>query len=120
MAAITPVPTNLANEPGCKQVLWETLTESDTATAIEMGAFPDRSVQVVGTFGGATVVLQGSNDGTNWVTLNDYQGNAISLTATGLKPIAEVTRYIRPSASGGTGQDVDVYVFQRGDHQKVR
>lgn len=119
MAAIEAVFDKLETEPGCRLILWETLTESDTATEVELGAFADRSVQVVGTFGGATVVVEGSNDGTNWVTLSDYQGTALSFTAAFLAPVAELTRFIRVSASGGTGQDLDIHLMCRGTHHKT-
>jgi hypothetical protein len=96
--------------------LWETLTSANAVgDSLEMTAWSDRSVQFVGTFDSATVVLQGSNDGTTWVTLTDPQGNAISKTAAGLEAISELTRYVRPSTSGGGGsQDIDVYLLVSG------
>lgn len=63
-----------------------------------------RSVQFTGTFGtGGTILLEGSNDGTNYVTLTDPQGNAISKTAAGIEAIEETTVYIRPRVSAGDG-----------------
>lgn len=116
MATITAVITNIdtANDLGY-EVFWETLTSADTVgSAVQLWGAADRSVHVVGTFGSATVVLQGSNDNSNWVTLTDPLGAAISFTTTGLKQVSEITRYIRPSTSGGDGtQDVDVYVLAR-------
>jgi hypothetical protein len=89
--------------------------DADTGTAIEMPQLSDRSVQFSGTFGTATVILQGSNNGTDWVTLADGQGNAISKTAAAIEQIAEFTRYIRPNTSGGGGGVViAVTVFGRG------
>lgn len=62
------------------------------------------TVQVTGTFGvGGTVVIEGSNDGTNYVTLNDAGGAALSLTAAGLKAIRELPAYIRPRVTAGDG-----------------
>lgn len=58
------------------------------------------TLQLTGTFGG-TVVLQGSNDGTNYFTLNDRNGNAISATSAGIFNIVNLPAYVRPS--GGTG-----------------
>ncbi len=115
MANITPVTTKPANNDKTSYTLWETLTSANAVgTAIEGPGSPDRSVQAVGTFDSATVVMQGSNDGTNWVTLTDPLGNAISFTATGLKQISELTRYIRPSTSGGGGsQDIDVHLLAK-------
>lgn len=80
---------------------------TDTYEAIEDPARADRSVQVFGAvgaagFNGCTVTIQGSNDGTNWATLTDPQGVAITFTASGFKQITEVSRFIRPSTSGAT------------------
>ena len=66
--------------------------------------YPDRSVQVSGTFGaGGTVVIEGSNNGTNWITLTDQLGTALSFTGADIAPIMEVTRYIRPRVTAGDG-----------------
>lgn len=64
-----------------------------------------KSVQFTGTFGAAaTITLEGSNDGSNWVVLTDPQGNSISKTAAAIEAIEEHTRYVRPKlASGGDG-----------------
>lgn len=113
-------PITRTDDPLTWIVVWEGLTASDTGepfdvTIVRGAGGPDRSVQVVGTFATDTVVIQGSNDGTNYATLTDPQGNAISFTATGLEQITEYTRLIRPSTSGGSG-DIDVYLVVRGRH----
>jgi len=94
-------------------VTWAALTSADAVgSSVEMPGSSDRSVQITGTFDSATVVLQGSNDGTNWVTLTDPQGNAISKTAAALEMVQELTRYIRPSTSGGgASQNVNVIML---------
>lgn len=85
-------------------VAWPLLTSGNSAgDALEMSAWSDRSVHFTGTFGSATAVLQGSNDNVNWVTLKNLQGTAITGTATYLMGVAEITRYMRPSTSGGDG-----------------
>lgn len=101
-------------------ILWETLTTTnDTGQALQMGGSTIRSVQITGTFGaGGTVVLEGSNDGTNYVTLTDPQGNALSKTAAGIEAIQEITRYIRPRVTAGDGTtdlDVTMLVVRRGN-----
>lgn len=113
MATISPVITRLdINGQRAFKVLWETVTENDTCAAVELGSHTDRSVQVTGTFGSATAIVQGSNDGTNYVGLNALDdGAAWSNTAAALQGVMEATRYIRPSASGGTGQDLDFTLF---------
>jgi len=72
------------------------------------------SIQGFGTWGGATLKLQGSNDGTNWVDLNDVTGTAIGLTADGAAEFSTAMVYIRPLATGGSGDDIDVYIALRG------
>ena len=96
--------------------LWETLTTADTASPVKVQNMQGLAgaVQVTGTFGSATVVLQVSNDGTNYVTLSDSTGAAISLTAAGMREFSTAARFLRPSVSGGTGDDLDVIVVLRG------
>jgi hypothetical protein len=89
------------------------LGNADTGVAIEMTDWSDRSVQVEGTFGAATVVIQGSNDGANFETLRDPQGVALSFTSSGLKQVLETTRFIRPASSGGTATAVTVTMVMR-------
>lgn len=74
---------------------------------VELPEWSDNCVQIVAnTTGSATCVIQGSNDGTNWGTLYDAQGTALSFTATGApKQIVERPRYIRPLLSGGGGTE---------------
>jgi hypothetical protein len=91
-------------------VAW-TLANAEAGDQLEMPGASDRSVQVSGTFGGATAVLQGSNDGVTWNTLTDPQGNALSFTAGGLEAVLELTRYVRPSVSGGDGTTSVAFVL---------
>jgi len=93
---------------------WTAIGNADTGTSVAMSSAADRSVQIEGTFGGATITVQGSNDGTNWQTLTDPQGNAISTTAAKLEQIEELTRYVRVISSGGTGTNVNVNMVFRG------
>lgn len=99
-----------------RKLYWENLTESDTAEEAELNNTEGviSSVQVTGTFGGATVVLQGSNDGINYFTLKDTAGNNISFTEAGGADFSVACLQIKPSASSGTGQDVDVTAILRG------
>lgn len=114
MATITP------NENGpigsARVVNWETMATGDTATAVTLqnleGAVA--CVQISGTFGGATVTFQASNDNTNWVTLKDISGTSVSVTAAGLVELSTSAVYVRPAISGGTSDDVDVVAVFRG------
>lgn len=94
---------------------WTAMGNADTGTSVPISSASDRSVQVEGTFGGATVTIQGSNDGTNYQTLTDPQGNALTWTsANRLEQIEEITRYVRAITSGGTGTSVTVTMLLRG------
>ena len=114
MATITEV----ASQPvsGVIKYTWETITESDTANYCVPGGTECLicSVQVVGTFGSASVAMQGSNDGTNWVSLNDLQGDAIAITSAGAAEFSTGMLYLRPFPSGGSSQDLDVFLVMRG------
>ena len=90
---------------------WLNVTEADSGSAINMSNDPDRTVQVVGDFTtGGEITMQGSNDGTEWASLHDPQGNAIVLSDASVKLIAENTVYIRPTATAGTAVAMDVIV----------
>lgn len=96
--------------------LWETLTETDSdGGPLDSATFSDKTVQVVGDFGsGGIVVLEGSNDGTNWETLSDAQGNALSFTSAGMEIVLENPFQIRPFVTDGISVDVDVYLCVKG------
>lgn len=114
MATVTPTTDSPV---GSATVLtWTALATGDTvvAHAVQNTKGAIGSVQATGTFGGATITLTGSNDGTNYVTLKDPSGTAISLTAAGAFEFSTAMLYIKPGISGGTGDDVDVIVAMRG------
>ena len=79
------------------------LAQGDTGGEITWLTYADRSVQVFGTFGGASVVIEGSNDGTNWAVLTDPQGNDLSISSAKIEQILEVCLFLRPRISGGDG-----------------
>lgn len=93
---------------------WTALATGDTGKPVSGVGLSDRSVQMTGTFGGATVVLEGSNDGTNYTTLTDTAGSALSFTSAGLKQVLQITKYIRPSVSGGAGVSINCNVLMAG------
>lgn len=112
MASITPIEIQQTQSGGRGLInTWETLTAGDDGEPVLRIEFVDRSVQVIGTFGGATILIQGSNDGVNYYTLNDLQGNALTFSVAGLKGVAEPTKYIKPVVSGGATVDIDVILF---------
>lgn len=111
MATIQPTMTVI---PGGKARLYQwALGVGDDGAPVEAVEFADRSVQVAGTFGGASVVIEGSNDSTNYGTLTDPQGNDLSITTAKVEMVTELTRLIRPRVVAGSGTSVTVSLITR-------
>lgn len=92
------------------------LTENDATPEVfsQYGQNRDRSFQVFGTFGGGTVILEGSNEigaPTNWVGLRNPAGTALSFTVAGLMQILEFTRHMRARVTAGAGVSVTCIVY---------
>lgn len=95
-------------------VSWAGLATGDSGSSVDTADMADRSVQVTGTFGGASVSLEGSNDGATWFVLNDPLGAAITFTSAGLRQVLEITRYVRPVVTGGAGSGLTVTLVALG------
>lgn len=90
------------------QIQWVGVTEADTFAAVQCGSrYTDRTVQVAGTFGSATVNIQGSINGTSYVTLTGHDG-AATFTTDDIKALIECTPYLQCTHSGGTSESVTV------------
>jgi hypothetical protein len=87
---------------------WD-LVNGESGDAIDLAAFPDRSVQVLGTFGvggnarceGSLLAAPASNS--DYATLTDPQGNALDVTAAKIEAVSEATRWFRPRITAGDG-----------------
>ena len=102
MATTNPAITQLEPYDGSVVKFVWVLTGTNDGAPMPFTQWSDRSVQLNGTWGGGTVVWEGSNDsGTTWFTLNDAQGSALTKTADGLKTVVEVTELARPRATVG-------------------
>lgn len=66
------------------------------------------SVQIAGTFGGAAVSLEVSNDGERWQPLADMEGDMIAVSAEDMVEISTAAAFIRPKTTGGSGTAVTV------------
>lgn len=98
--------------PSTKMATWN-LAASESGLPFECPDFGDKTVTVTGTFGAASVLIEGSNDGTNWLPTQDFVGvTPVSFAAAGMKVLASCPRYIRPTA--GAGQTVTVIIIARG------
>jgi hypothetical protein len=92
---------------------WTGIASGDTCEAVRRGAVRDRCVQVTGTFGAATIAIQGSNDSENYAALKDTLGNALSFTSAGIKQVLEIPLYIKPTISGSGGTGLTIVMVQR-------
>jgi hypothetical protein len=105
------------NRMQCRRAAWVGLATGDDGAPIDWSAFADKSVQVFGTFGGATVTLQGSNDEgpvpTNWTVLTDMQGNALNFTTAALEQVSENTCWVRPVVTGGAASGITIQMLLR-------
>lgn len=116
--ALTSIDRNKVS--GAILISWEALGNADDGAGYPLPFAADITAQFIGTFGGATVKLQGSNDGTNWFDLTKRGGtSALSVTAAGGGLANENPAYIRPITSGGTGTDIDVIVAIHARYSKV-
>ncbi len=94
---------------------WNLTSADPTGDSMSSPGAADRSIQFVATTAGsATVALQGSNDGTNWIALTDGQGNAISFTASGVEMVAEnMLHYRAILTTAGSGAVWIAFLFSR-------
>ena len=121
MTVIAIVPTKISR--GSHKWVWAAMGNADTGGALGPDgggiAFADKTVQIVASnYGGATIVIQGSNDGTNWFTLTNPNNDNLSFTiGDQLEAILENPLYIRPKTSGGTGTVITVTLAGRATLQ---
>lgn len=107
-----PVSGGLSGQRHAMQVSWGPLVSGDDGASVELPSnYQDRTVQIVATFGDGTVTLQGSNDGSNFVTLKDINGTTISKTAAALEQVGVNSRHVKPAFSGTTGTACTVTMF---------
>jgi len=82
---------------------WSPLAQGDTGEPVGFSQYSDKSVQVAGAFGGASVRIEGSNNGVDWAVLTDPQGNDLVISASKIEMITEATAHVRPVVVGGSG-----------------
>lgn len=100
-------------QQGTWRTIWAAMGNADSGTPDQVSRYPMKSVQfgatdpltgVPGaTFGGATVILEGSDDGVTYFTLKDRYGNNVSATVTARFDLEDVPQHVRPRTSAGSG-----------------
>ncbi len=113
MAQVNATPI-LANRNDVLAYEWVGLTESDTATSVEVPQRADKTIQVSGNFGtNGDIHVEGSLDPDKivWSDLVDPQGNTITFLAAGIETILENVIAIRPTVAAGTGVAVTIRIL---------
>jgi len=85
------------------KVKWANIPLNGTGDPVWFPHMADKCIQVIGTWGGATLLIEGSLDGINFETLNDPFGAALSFSGNKLKQVLEDPYVVRPRVSGGDG-----------------
>jgi gamma-glutamyltranspeptidase len=101
---------------GSPRFVWDAIETGDTLVGLATpnGSARNASVQIGGTFGGATVTLQASNDGTTYFAIKDMHGTNISATAAGGFEFVSSAAFLRPTIASGSTNSVVVSVVLRG------
>jgi hypothetical protein len=117
MTTIVPTFTKIRGPAGGIDAVvatWAPLAASgDIGQPLQRADLADRSVQVTGAFAGATLVLEGSNDGVNYFTLSSPAGAALSFTAAGLMQVNMPVAFVRPHVTSGSGASLTVTLTAR-------
>lgn len=100
------------------RITWPLMANGDDGQPFILAQYADRSAQVEGTFGaGGVCVIQGTNDSTNWRTLNDPYSNVISITTAKIEAVSELVVQIRPKVTAGDGTtSLNVTMLVRKSH----
>lgn len=104
---------------GVTTFTWANATNGDTFTQASMHSIEGAvaAVHVTGTFGGATVSLQGTLRGSphapNWTTITDTSGSRIETTVQVLREFSTAVPFIKPEITGGSGTNVTIVVAVR-------
>ena len=107
--------TNVFSPGKAMIIKWVGLANGDDGLPFKWQPYRGKSVHILGTFGaGGTVVLEGSNadDVASYVTLNDPQGNPISVSSEKIEEVLENVYAVRPRVIAGDGTtDIDVFLL---------
>lgn len=111
------------SQQGVWRTIWPQMGVADSGTPEEVSRYPLHSVQfgatdplttTIGvTFGGATAVLEGSEDNVTYFVCKDVFGNNVSTAVAARFDLENVPQFLRPRTSGGTGTALTVILTSR-------
>lgn len=102
---------------GCVRIEYQGVQAGDTFEPMSLARYSDRTVQVTGTYSGATISIQGTcKDKTNYSVLTAADGLDLNFTSGSRnKFITEATAWTTPVISGGDVNTlVDITFICRG------
>lgn len=105
-------------ELGCTVYSWIGLVNDEDGQPVDVPDYADKSADIEGVFGaGGSAVIEGTNKPSSplsYKTLNDPQGNQISVTSAKIETILENVKTLRPRVVGGDGTTaINVYLLVR-------
>jgi len=104
MAIIVPVQSYpIDGNHNFLMVSWIDMANGDEGEPFILSQYADRSVQAVGTFSGADITIQGSNDTITYATLSDPIGDPLLMSLAQIKQVLEVSATIKPVVANGDG-----------------
>lgn len=114
MATVTPTQSNLNLSDDSFALTWAITTANANGAPLQRHTWNDRSWMATGTWGGATLTLEGSMDGSTWVALKDVNGAAATLTTDGAIHVQNCPLYMRPNLTVvGVGAAITVTCLAR-------
>jgi hypothetical protein len=106
MATIQPTfDRSVSKDGSVVAITWPTMTNAgtDVGAAIQLASF-EKTFHAYGTFGaGGNVIVEGSNDGTNFNALSNRQGTAMNFTAAAMNTSQDKPIWVRPRVTAGDG-----------------
>lgn len=100
----TVAPYTSAPQKRVAKSVWSGVVEATTAgDAVSFARYDKVTVEVVGTFGGASVQMKGSNDGSNYQTMTTEGSQPMTFTAEGVKIAYEAPLFLKPVIANGSG-----------------
>lgn len=99
MATVTPTITYPgAGDGSVILYTWLLTTANPDGAPIQGPEWADRTWTAAGTWGGATLVAQGGNDGATWMALSNASGGAdVAATANDVFSTVELPLFVRPN-----------------------
>lgn len=112
MATVNPTMTN---RDDVVEIVWNLTTANNDGYPAEWYRWADQTWVATGTWGGATLTIEGSADNTNWVALsNAAGGTAATATANKALTVIELPRFVRPRlTTAGSGATIAVTLLAR-------